>query len=78
MGISISDTRDIDQIGREDWALFAEDLRMPKAIVLDLLDELREQVPRTLAQAAEEAPATNARKVAELIVRNMQPRLRKA
>lgn len=76
MGISIGDTRDIDQIGHEDWMLFAEDLRMPKDIVLDLLDELREQAPHALMQAAKEAPVARAQQVAELIARDMEPRLR--
>lgn len=78
MGISIGDTRDIDQITHEDWGLFAHDLRMPKTIVLNLLEELREQVPHALAQAAKKTPVESAQNIAELIIRDMEPRLRRA
>lgn len=75
MGISIGDTRDIDAVTRDEWKLFAQDLRMPQALVLDELDAMRESVTGALLEAAGSALFDEAKEIAEAIVRDMQPRL---
>lgn len=75
MGISIGDTRDIDAVTRNEWKLFAQDLRMPQALVLDELDAMRESVTGALLEAAGSALFDEAKEIAEAIVRDMQPRL---
>ena len=74
MGISIGDTRKLDEITREDWRLFADDLEMPEGIVFDALVHLSDAIPEALRSKAAEEPAPRAREVAEAIIDDMRPR----
>lgn len=75
MGISIGDTRNIDEITQDDWKLFAEDLRMPEELVLEILSDMRNILPTALHNATRSANTPEAQKVAASILEDAKPRL---
>ncbi|OUO86029.1 hypothetical protein B5F40_15470 [Gordonibacter sp. An230] len=74
MGVSVGDTRNLDEITTADWRLFADDLEIPGSIVFDALSNLSDVIPEALRSKAAEEPAPHAREVAEAIIDDMRPR----
>lgn len=77
MGISIGDTRTIDDVSSADWLLFSQDLRIPEKSIAKLMADVAMRFETATASTSLHAVPEDDSSVAEEIIADANPRLAK-
>lgn len=77
MGISIGDTRTIDNISSSDWTLFAQDLRIPKKLIVELIEDVIVRYEKSSVLVLSDVAPKEEFAVVREIIEDAEPRFHK-
>jgi hypothetical protein len=75
MGVSIGDTRDIDEICTVDWKLFADDLNLSKKQIAEILREIGTDFVKNQQQVSESLAPYDSDGIISRILDDASPRI---